>query len=171
MKDKSMNKPTPIIHTRVPADLQQVFIKANRGEVVDIPPQSLCRYWGEHRTNKDSKKIKKSTSFPDLMELDINPPRSPLSNAHVPTRLSISTTEGGDHYSDISSHGSTDDSTTFEHLEVLQGKQAAFSRWDAEYSHNKNDNKLPTFRRQGSFRWERTSVERGNGIPKMPIRH
>lgn len=166
-----MSKPAPIIHTRVPADLQQVFIKANRGEVVDVPPRPLCRHWGENQAIKESKKIKKSTSFPDLMEADMAAPRSPLFNAQIPSRLSVSI-ECGDHYSDISSHCSTDDSTTYEHLEVLHGKSVIISRWDAEYSNRKNDNKLPPFRRHGSSsRWEFKTVEGGSGIPKMPIRH
>ena len=164
-----MSKRAPIIHTRVPVDLQQVFIKANRGEVVDVPPRSLCRQWEENRTKNDSNKIKKSTSFPDLMEAELESPRSPLLNAHYPARLSVSI-ECGDHYSDISSHCSTDDSPTFEHLEGLQEKSAIISRWDAE--HRKSDSKLPPFRRQGSSsRWEFKSVEGTSGIPKMPVRH
>lgn len=166
-----MTKPTPIIHTRVPADLQQVFIKANRGEVVDVPPQSICRHWGESRAKKESKKIKKSASFPDLMEAEMGgPPRNALSSASISSRLSLFI-ECADHYSDTSSQCSTDDSTAFEHLEVLQGKPAIFSRWDAEYTHRKSDSKLPPSRRQGSSRWEFKTVEGGSGIPKMPIRH
>ncbi len=165
-----MNKLTPIIRTRVPADLQQVFIKANRGEVVDVPPKSLCRHWVKDRAHKESTKIKKSTSFHDLMETDYESNLSPLSTVLVPSRLSLYN-ECGDHYSDISSHCSTDDSTTYEHLEVLQRQPALFSRWDAEYSPKKRDKNLRPFRRQGSFRWEIKTVEGESGTPKMPSRH
>lgn len=48
--------PPPIIHTRIPASLQQVFIKSNRGQVVHVPPHSsdvsICRNWHDISSSK-----------------------------------------------------------------------------------------------------------------------
>lgn len=58
------NKPPPIIHTRIPASLQQVFIKSNRGQVVDVPPHSadvsICRNW--HEISSSKRRYRKSSA-------------------------------------------------------------------------------------------------------------
>jgi hypothetical protein len=64
-----MNKtlPPPIIHTRIPAALQQIFLAANRGESVDVPPDAsishLCRNWHEERVAHKSKVLPTCASF------------------------------------------------------------------------------------------------------------
>ncbi len=166
-----MSKISPIIHTRVPAALQQVFIKANRGEVVNVPPNSFCRRWDEGRAQTVATKTKKSASFPEfvIFNADIHGYHSSSPNDKSPIQMSLFF-DIADH-PDVSSHGSVDDMTVYEHWETMQQKPASFCRWDAECSLEKRDTKLTPCSRLGSFRWELKTAEGKSGFPKMPTRH
>lgn len=69
MKNKG-NHPPPIIHTRIPSSLQQVFIKSNRGHIVDVPPHSadvsICRNW--HDISSSKRRARKSGASIQIRE-------------------------------------------------------------------------------------------------------
>lgn len=70
------SSPPPIIRTRVPVALQQVFLAANRGELVDVPPAAnishLCRNWHEDKSICKSKRSLVSLSFDNSDEASLS---------------------------------------------------------------------------------------------------
>lgn len=72
-----MSKPAPIIQTRIPAELQQIFLKSNRGEDVHVPPSdaNLCRLW-EPQARKEVRKKVASFGF-----LPVEPDQDEAPNA------------------------------------------------------------------------------------------
>jgi hypothetical protein len=76
-------QPTPIIKkTRIPLELQLVFLASNRGEKVDKPPTSgafLCRNWQDRANGSKAKKASKKVCLHEeqALKLDISPVLSP----------------------------------------------------------------------------------------------
>ena len=62
-KDRqSEPQPAPIIQTRIPLELQQIFLASNRGEVVDEPPPRSTAFFSR-LWRKRTKKEKKTTNI------------------------------------------------------------------------------------------------------------
>ncbi len=115
------NPPPPIIRTRIPSSLQQVFIKSNRGQVVNIPPcstdVSICRNWHDMASSRRrNRPCGVSIQICDEISIDESSSPQKMISFEVPDDMVDSTS-----ISDISESdcgGSDDDDSSIDSVDM-----------------------------------------------------